>query len=339
MPWGRALVCIASIGAIAALCGCATVERFVKPNHYIDLQFPVGTSGSQQYPHVVDNGGALWYVDGDRIVRAAAPSLRQTVRDEDAKAGRLFWYDGAVYVLAGDGSRLTRFGSKLQADPSEVPSHYAPSEGVVADARHRWLVFAQERRHELAVVDEWKWYDESVNDAIDPFAAALAGGPKGKKYLVVADATKPIVAVKNRHNGRSVVIDLPDNACFSIYQHTWRVPVDVRGRDDYRTWATAGGHALSIDLSNKHILRVWELDGCAMRILGAGPDAATILLGTRHRDGYVTSVIRVDREGVHPLAQYGTVDGLAGGAWIDRYDRLWWFDAKTHAFVCRTPLA
>ena len=33
------------------------------------------------------------------------------------------------------------------------------------------------------------------------------------------------------------------------------------------------------------------------------------------------------------------VCGIAGGALIDRYDRLWWYDARAHAFVCRTPLA
>ena len=339
MPWLRALARAAWIGAVVVLSGCSTVERLAHPDRYIDLQFPVGKGNAQPYPHVVDRSGALWYIDGDRIVRATAPSRSQSLHDADVRSGRLFWYDGSVYVLDGDGTHLTRVGSGLHGDPTAVPERYAPAEGVIADSRHGWLVFAEAHPHELAVLDAWKWYGESIPSEVQPFAAALAGGPHGKKYLVVADASKPLIAVKNRSNGRSALVALPQNACFGDGDSAWRVPPDVRGRDDYRTWATAGEHVASIDLTTKHVLRVWDLAGCAMRILRADGNAATILVGSKGGNGFTTSIVRVDREGVHELGQYGRVDGLASGAWIDPYDRLWWYDAKAHAFVCRTPLA
>ncbi|MBV8153084.1 MAG: hypothetical protein JOY98_01590 [Candidatus Eremiobacteraeota bacterium] len=339
MRWERALACIASAAAIGSLCACSNAGQPAKPDRYIDLTFPVAKTSTAPGSHVVDASGALWYVDGDRIVRASAPSAKQSVRDADARDGRLFWYANAVYVLGGDGTHLTRVGSTLRTDPLALPAQYAPAEGVIADAHHRWLVFAEQQRHQIAVLDVWKWYAERVPNGIDPFAAALAGGPHGKKYLVVADAARPFVAIENRWNKRSVVVSVPSNACFRATGRPWRVPVDVRGRDEDRTWATAGEHAVSIDLGSKKILRTWDLDGCAMRVLTAGPDNATLLVGARDGDSYSTSVVRIDRAGVHSLGQYGTVAGLIGGAWIDRYDRLWWYDAKAHAFVCRTPLA
>jgi hypothetical protein len=117
------------------------------------------------------------------------------------------------------------------------------------------------------------------------------------------------------------------------------VPVDVRGRDGYRTWATDGQRVVSIDLLTKRILRTWDVDGCAMRILSADGNRAIVLLGSRGSGGFTSSVVRVDRQGVHALDEYGRLDGLAGGAVMDRYNRLWWFDPKAHSFVCRTPLA
>jgi hypothetical protein len=147
-----------------------------------------------------------------------------------------------------------------------------------------------------------------------------------------------VIAVKNRWNSRSVIVRLPDNGCFSN-TNGWKVPVDVRGRDQTKTWATSGNRVLSIDLPSKRILRTWDLDGCAMRILRADGDEVTVLVGSRGSNAFTSKVVRVDHGGVHAQDQYGTLDGLAGGAMIDRYDRLWWYDAKAHAFVCRTPLA
>lgn len=328
---------MALAGSLAA---CTEVERLANgPSRYIDLRYPVGKSDRQQYPHTVDADGALWYIDGDRVVRTTAPSHRDVVLDPDVKSGTLFWYDRAVYAVDGSGAMLSRIGSRLHVEATDVPSTYAPIEGAIADSRHRWVVLAQTKPHELAILDVWKWYAERIPASIDPYASTLAGGPQGKRYLVVADSRKPEVAIKNRLNGRSVIVRVPDNACFSAFNGSWKVPVDVRGRDGYRTWATAGDHVVSIDLKTKKTLRTWDLDGCAMRILRADGNEATILLGSRGGDGFASKLVRVDQQGVHPLDQYGTLDGLAGGAIIDRYNRLWWYDPKDRAFVCRTPLA
>lgn len=337
MPWVRMLACAALAGSLAA---CTQVERLTNaPGRYIDLHYPVGSSARQQYPHTVDATGALWYIDGDTLVRTSAPSRRDVKHDPSVKSGTLFWYDRAVYAVDGSGTTLSRIGNRFHVEPVDVPDKYAPVEGAIADSRHRWVVLAQTKPHELAVLDAWKWYDERVPAAIDPYASTLAGGPHGKKYLVVADARKPSIAIKNRWNGRSVVVQLPGNACFSNTSGAWHVAVDVRGRDGTKTWATSGNHVASIDLPSKRILRTWDVDGCAMRILRADRDEATVLLANRSGNGFTSTIVRVDHGGVHSLDQYGTLDGLAGGALIDRYDRLWWYDAKAHAFVCRTPLA
>lgn len=334
MSWLRLLACAALAGLLAA---CTAVEHLTnRESHYIDLSYPVGKSSQQQYPHTVDAAGALWYIDGDRLVRAIAPAHRDVVHDPDVKSGTLFWYDRAVYAVDGSGTTLARLGDKLRIESKDVPRKYAPIEGAIANSRDRWVVLTQTKPHELAVLDVWKWYGERVPAAIDPYASTLAGGPHGKRYLVVADARKPVVAIKNRANGRSVVVRIPDNKCFS---GKWPVPVDVRGRDSTKTWVTTGSHVVSIDLRTKKILRTWDVDGCAMRILRADADETTVLLGSRDGDSFSSTIVRVDQDGVHPLDQYGKLDGLAGGALIDRYDRLWWYDPKTHAFVCRTPLA
>jgi hypothetical protein len=337
MPWLRLLACAALGGSLAA---CTAVERLTsKPSHYIDLQYPVGKSSRQQYPHTVDAAGALWYIDGDRLIRSTAPLHRDVVHAPNVKSGTLFWYDRAVYAVDGSGTTLSRVGNKLHVEPTDVPRKYAPVEGAIANSRDRWVVLSRTKPHELAVLDVWKWYGERIPGAIDPYASTLAGGPHGKRYLVVADARKPVIAIKNRANGRSVIVKVPDNVCFSGSGGTWRVPVDVRGRDSTKTWATAGSRVISIDLRDKRTLRTWDVDGCAMRILRADANETTVLLGSRDGDSFTSTIVRVDQQGVHPLDQYGKVDGLAGGAIIDRYDRLWWYDPKAHAFVCRTPLA
>jgi hypothetical protein len=337
MPGLRLLAWAVLAGLFSA---CTAVERLANgPSRYIDLQYPVGKSDRQQYPHTVDANGALWYIDGDRLIRTTAPARREVVRDPDVKSGTLFWYDRAVYAVDGSGTTLSRVGYNLRVKPTQVPNSYAPVEGAIADAGHRWVVLAQTKPHQLAVLDVWKWYGERIPASIDPYASTLAGGPHGKKYLVVADARKPIVAIKNRRSGHSAIVAVPDNACFSDVSGAWNVPVDVRGRDGSRTWLTSGKHVLSIDLPSKKILRTWDVNGCAMRILRADGDEATILLGSHVSAGFASTVVRVDRDGVHALDQYGTLDGLAGGALIDRYERLWWYDAKARAFVCRTPLA
>ena len=329
------LLAFAALAGLLAACSRAANE----PGQYIDLRYPVGKSAQQQYPHTVDATGALWYIDGDRLVRSTAPSRREVVRDPDVKSGTLFWYDRAVYAVDGSGTTLSRVGTKLHVEPTDVPDKYAPVEGAIADSRNRWVVLAQTKPHELAVLDVWKWYGERIPESIDPYASTLAGGAHGKKYLVVADASKPVVAIKNRWNGRSVIVRVADNACFSGSGRPWHVPVDVRGRDHTKTWATSGDHVLSIDLPSKRILRTWDLDGCAMRILRADANETTVLLGSRDKQGFASTVVRVDHDGVHQLDQYGRLDGLAGGAMIDGYDRLWWYDPKAHSFICRTPLA
>lgn len=333
MPTVRLLACAALAGLLAA---CTAVERLAnRQSHYIDLHYPVGKSSQQQYPHTVDAAGALWYIDGDRLVRSTAPSHRDVVLDPDVKSGTLFWYDRSVFAVDGSGTTLARVGNKLQVEPTDVPRKYAPIEGAIADPHHRWVVLAQTTPHELAVLDVWKWYGERIPEAIDPYASTLAGGPHGKKYLVVADARKPEVAIKNRANGRSVIVRVPDNRCFS---GKWPVPVDVRGRDSTKTWVTTGSRVISIDLRDKRVLRTWDVDGCAMRILRADAGQTTILLGSNDGGAFSSTIVRVDQQGVHTLDQYGKLDGLGGGALIDPYDRLWWYDAKAHAFVCRTPL-
>jgi hypothetical protein len=334
MPTVRLLACTVLAGLLAA---CTALEHLAnRPSHYIDLRYPVGKSSQQQYPHTVDAAGALWYIDGDRLVRSTAPSRRDVVHDPDVKSGTLFWYDRSVYAVDGSGTTLARIGNELRVEPTDVPRKYAPVEGAIADSRNRWVVLSQTKPHELAVLDVWKWYGERIPGEIDPYASTLAGGPHGKRYLVVADAHKPVVAIKNRANGRSVIVRIPDNKCFS---GEWPEPVDVRGRDSTKTWATTGSHVISIDLRDKRIIRTWDVDGCAMRILRADADETTVLLGSHDGDSFSSTIVRVDQQGVHSLDQYGKVDGLAGGALIDRYDRLWWYDPKAHAFVCRTPLA
>jgi hypothetical protein len=337
MPRLRLLACATLAGLLAA---CTVVEHLAnRPSRYIDLSYPVGKSSQQQYPHTVDAAGALWYIDGDRLVRLTAPTHRDVVRDPDVKSGTLFWYDRAVYAIYGSGTTLGRVGNKLRIESTDVPRKYAPVEGAIADSRDRWVVLAQTKPHELAVLDVWKWYGERIPDVIEPYAITLAGGPHGKRYLVIADARKPIVAIKNRANGRSAIVRIPDNRCFSGSGGTWPEPVDVRGRDSTKTWATTGNHVISIDLPSKRILRTWDVDGCAMRILHADASETTVLLGSRDGNTFTSTIVRVDQQGVHPLDQYGKLDGLAGGALIDRYNRLWWYDPKAHAFVCRTPLA
>lgn len=322
--------------------GCTLYNRVVAPRpHYIDLVFRIAKTGAPTtYPHTVDASGTLWYIDGSRVVAQRGPGQRRVIADADARSGNIFWYDRAVYVLNGDGRTLTKMDDRLHPDPVVVPSAYAPVEGIVADARHRGIVAAQSSAHELAVIDGWKWYGERLPSKIAAFSATLAGGPHGKKYLVVGDQRAPLVAVKNRWTGQSRLVRVPENTCFSKTEASLRIPVDVRGRDYYRTWVTSGEHVVSIDLRSKRILRVWDVDGCAMQIVSAGRNAALVMLSApSEQKGYVSSLVRVDREGVHALPQYGRIESLGPGGMMDRYARLWWFDTGKNAFICRTPLS
>jgi hypothetical protein len=299
------------------------------------MQFDVAGK-AQQYPHAVDAAGALWYVDGDDVIRQSSPARRDITRFPRARSGAIFSYQGGVYVLGSNGASLTRVDRK--GATVTVPSRFAPLEGAIADSLHRWVIFARSSPNELAAIDVWRWYAESVPHGVTPFAAALAGGPHGKKYLVVGDQQLPEIAVKDRSNGRALLVQLPENLCFSKDGSPWMVPVDVRGRDGDRTWVSSGEHVASIDLTTKRILRVWDLDGCAMHILVADGNRVIALVATRNGDDFVSSLVQVDRAGIHTLPQYGRIDGIAAGTLVDRYDRLWWFDSKSHAFVCRTPL-
>ncbi len=309
-------------------------------DRFIDLRFPVAARGAAPaYSHAVDRTGTLWYLDGGTVVRESEPDRRRAIALPAARAGRIFWYGGAIYVLAGDGTQLFKIDSRLGASATAVPPAYAPLSGIVADARHRWIVAAQAAPNRLAVVDVWKWYAQPLPGGIEPFATSLAGGAHGKKYLVVADRRQPEVVVVNRWNQNVRFLRAPDNGCFAGTPGAFRVPVDVRGRDGARAWVSAGEHAASIDLPNAKTLRVWDLPGCAMQIVGADGAQATIVVSAPDGNArFATSVVRIDRDGVHPLAQYGRVDGLNPGMLLDAYGRLWWYDSAAHAFVCRTPL-
>jgi hypothetical protein len=322
--------------ALDLLAACSIAQRMLQPKaHYIDLRFDVGAH-APQYPHAVDAAGGLWYLDGDEVVHASSPVRRSAQRLAGARAGAIFSYAGGVYVLNGSGTSLTRVDRKGFA--IAVPARYAPVAGAVADPRHGWVIFARSSR-DLALIDGWRWYGERVPKGISPFASTLAAGPHGKKYLVVGDQRLPEIAIKNRRSGRAVVVGVPENACFAKNAASWMVPVDVRGRDSYRAWATAGEHVVSIDVTTKQVLRVWDLDGCAMHVLAGNENRAIVMLATQDGERFVSSLVQVDRDGVHPLRQYGTVDGIAAGPLFDAYDRFWWFDAKGDAFICRTPLS
>ncbi|HVA32813.1 MAG TPA: hypothetical protein VNG31_01620 [Candidatus Baltobacteraceae bacterium] len=322
--------------AAIAMAGCTLSHR--APVRYIDLKFPVAGSAGQ-YAHTVDAAGALWFIDGDAIVRETGPSQRRIAHHPRIRSGSLFWYEGAVYAVDGDGRNMERFDKRLRAHAVPIPVRYAPVDGAVADARYRWVVLARPISHELAVLDVWKWYAERVPESIAPFAAALAGGPHGKKYLVVGDQRRPLVSIENRWYRGVRVVRVPDNVCFSNSGAGWHVPVDARGRDADRTWVTTGEHVASIELSTKRILRVWDAGGCAVHIVAANGDSATVVVASRDGDKYVSSLKRFDRAGVHSMPQYGRIAGVAGAALMDRYRRLWWFDPKAHAFICRTPLS
>ena len=131
-----------------------------------------------------------------------------------------------------------------------------------------------------------------------------------------------------------MVEPVADNACAP----DWRVPVDVRGRGEDRVWVTTGRHVVSIDLASKRPLRVWDLDVCALRIVMADRNEATIVAASREDSGYSSRFLRIDKQGVHELPEYGRIAGLVADVVADRYGRLWWYDRASGAFVCRTPL-
>jgi hypothetical protein len=322
--------------ALAVLTACSVTQRLLQPKaSYIDLRFGVG-GHAQQYSHTVDVAGGLWYLDGGEVIHQSSPARRYTVPLGAARSGAIFSYQGGVYVLNGNGTSLTRVDQKDVT--VDVPARYTPVEGAVADSRHRWVIFARSAR-DLALVDVWRWYGERVPDGISPFASTLAAGPHGKKYLLVGDQRLPEIAIENRWTKRAVLMNVPENLCFSRNGSSWMVPVDVRGRDSYRAWISAGEHVASIDLASKRIMRVWDLDGCAMHILAADQKRAIVMVVEQSGARFASSLEQVDQEGVHPLRQYGKVDGIAAGPLLDGYDRFWWFDAKSKAFICRTPLS
>lgn len=329
---------VAGLCAVAALLGCSVTQRLLHPPaRYIDLRFDTKGS-SQHYPYAIDQSGALWYIEGGEVIRQTSPARRETVPDPGAVSGAIFAYDRSVYVLDGDGAMLTRFDGQQQTQIA-IPARFVPAEGAIADARHRWVVFAQSVPHQVAMIDAWRWYAERLPEGIAAFSSTLAGGPHGKKYLVIADEHLAEIAIKNRWNGRSVLVSLPPNSCFLEGETSWEVPVEVRGRDGYRAWASSGQHVVSVDLTTKRIARVWDLGGCAMRLVDAGADRAIAVVAAREKDRLVASLVQVDRAGVHPLGQYGQIDGIPVGALLDSYDRLWWYDPKLRAFICRTPLS
>ncbi len=330
---------LAALFALPLAAGCTSALNQLGLKSYFDVRFPVAkVTASASYPRTVDPSGVLWYIADDEIIRQWQPKRFEAIRDKRVRSGTIFWYSGAVYVLNGDGMHFTRVGRRRQTVEVRIPRALTPLVGAVADDTHRYVVAARATPHALAVADIWRWYSERLPAGVDPFAAALAGGPHGKKYLVVGDQLSPSILLKDRHSGHVAYVQLPSNTCFSDTASALRVPVDVRGRDAYRVWATSGNHAVSIDLHSNRILRLWDLPGCAMRILSAGPHAAVVLIGATRSDGYSSSVARIDVHGVHTLAQYGEIHGLRSGAILDRFQRLWWFDRASNAFICRTPV-
>jgi hypothetical protein len=331
---------LAALFALPLAAGCTSALNQLAPKPYFDVRFPVAkVSASASYPRTVDPSGVLWYIDDDEIVRQWQPKRFEVIRDRRVRSGTIFWYAGAVYVLDGDGMHFTRVFRRRHTVAVRIPPKVTPLVGAVADDTHRYIIAARATPHALAVADVWRWYSERLPAGVDPFAAALGGGPHGKKFLVVGDQLGSSLVLKDRQSGRVAYVQLPSNACFSDSAATLRVPVDVRGRDRYRVWATSGNHAVSIDLRTNRILRLWDLPGCAMRILGAGPRSVVILVASSSGDGYSSSVARVDMHGVHRLPQYGEIHGLRSGAILDRFQRLWWFDRASNAFICRTPVS
>ncbi|MBV8489820.1 MAG: hypothetical protein JO199_04745 [Candidatus Eremiobacteraeota bacterium] len=154
----------------------------------------------------------------------------------------------------------------------------------------------------------------------------------------MGDRRQALVAIENRWNHGYAFVHPPDNGCFAGSAQRLQAPVDVRGRDESRAWISSGTHVVSIELATKKTLRTWDLDGCAMQIVAADSDAVTVAIASVSGDGYVMSLERVDRAGVHTLDRYGHIDGLNSGAELDRFGRLWWLDSKAGAFVCRTPV-
>lgn len=308
--------------------------------HYVDITYPVARRAGSPlaYPHAVDVSGALWYLDGKRLVRATQPQRQRSMRDPALRGGIVFWYDGAVNVLHSGGRRITRIGARFHESDRMVPADIAPLEGVIADAAHRSMVAAVPARHEIAVADGWRWFAIRLPTGIRAGSGVLAGGPHRKRFLVAGDVSRPLVAILNRANGSVGLLDLPDNMCFASTVVPLREPVGVKGRDSDRVWVTSGSHVLSIEMPTRTILRQWTVPGCATQIVMAAPEAAWVMTAAATGDGYRSSVVRVDPQGVTEIPGYGTIDALAPPASIDGFGRLWWFDATAHAFIARTPL-
>jgi hypothetical protein len=326
---------------VLAVAGCASGANHaaVKQDQYLDVRFPIAkVDGQTTYPHVVDEMGTLWYLDGARIVRQPRPTSFHILRDHNAQSGVIFWYAGFVYMLDGDGKRFTRVGMHLRTKSVSIPPAETPVDGITADALHRDIVAAQPAPHEVAVVDGWRWYEEHLPSDVDPFTAVLGGGPHRKQYLLAADARSTSVAIKDRQRGGTVFVDLPSNECFAGTSSTLRVPVDLQGRDARRAWATSGEHVVTFDLLTKRILRIWDPGGCAMHIVRATASSVVVVVSTTTANGYVSSVVKIDQGGAHPLASYGEVAGLGASASMDRFGRLWWFDHGSNSFICRTPV-
>jgi hypothetical protein len=323
------------------LAGCAGGANHATAarGQYLDVRFPLAKAdGQTAYPHVVDPMGTLWYLDGARIVRQPRPGVYHILRDASAQSGAIFWYAGFVYLLDGDGKRFTRVGMHLRTKTTPIPAAETPVDGITADALHHDFIAAQPAPHQVAVVDGWRWFEEHLPDEVDPFTAVLAGGPHRKQYLLAADARSTSVAIKDRHRGETVFVDLPDNACFAGTASTLRVPVDLQGRDARRAWATSGEHVVTFDLETKRILHVWDPGGCAMHVLRASAQAVVIVVTTTSNRGYVSSLAKVDDFGVHPLPSYGEIPGIGATASMDRFGRLWWYDHASKSFICRTPV-
>jgi hypothetical protein len=329
----------AVVTLVLAACATGGNHATVTKGQYVDVRFPIAkVDGQTTYPHVVDPMGTLWYLDGARVVRQPRPTSFHVLHDANAQSGVIFWYAGFVYVLDGDGKRFTRVGNRLRTRSVRIPAAETPVDGITADALHHDFIAAQTSPHAVAVVDGWRWYEEHLPDDVDPFTAVLAGGPHRKQYLLTADARSSSVVIKDRQKGETVIVDLPNNGCFSGSSSELRVPVDLQGRDARRAWATTGEHIVTLDLETKRILRMWDPGGCAMHIVRATARAAVVLVSAPSDRGYVSSLVKIDEQGTQPLASYGKIPGLGATVSMDRFGRLWWFDRSSNSFICRTPV-
>jgi hypothetical protein len=260
--------------------------------------------------------------------------------DSDLRGGVVFWYENAIYVLHSGGKRFTRVDDRTMHEKVfAVPAALTPLFGVQADSRIGALVATPAQPGAAAVADGWKWSAQPLPHAFAPLALSLAGGPHGKRYVVAADAAASRIAIADRRTGGIAVVGIPDRRCALEGHDTQTPPIGLKPRDVDRVWVSSGAQLASVGLSERRVLRAWDLPGCATQLLDGTPDRAVVAVATSPGGGaFRTSLVSVDPSGVYDLAEYGFIDAFAPAALIDRFGRLWWFDGASQSFMSRTPL-